>query len=104
MILKLYSVYDEKTQLYHPPNFCHNAGHATRMFTQLFKDPTCVFNQFPVDFRIYEIGEFNDETGAIKTYRKPTAICTGLDLIPNPVLPERREDELAQQAGNSEVS
>ena len=85
MILKMYSVFDIKSKLYHPPAFCHNPGHATRMFTQQFSKPGSVMHDFPHDFQIFEIGEYDDSSGDIRGEKNPTLICSVADLIqPSP--------------------
>jgi len=81
MILKMYSVYDIKSKIYHPPCLCHNAGHATRMFTSTFSKPGSVMHDFPSDFQIFEIGAFDDQTAVIETLINPTLICSVSDLI-----------------------
>jgi len=79
--MKMYSVYDIKSKIYHPPTLCHNTGHATRMFTSIFSKPGSVMNEFPHDFQIFEIGAFDDQTSVIETLVNPTFVCSVADLI-----------------------
>jgi len=83
MILKMYSVYDIKSKIYHPPQFCHNTGHATRMFTSQFSKPGSVMHDFPHDFQIYECGAYDDATCEIEPLQNPTLVCSVADLLDN---------------------
>jgi len=77
----MYSVFDIKSRIYHPPMYCHNTGHATRMFTSIFLEPKTTINQFPDDFQVFQIGEFDDSNGKIKPLQNPELICSAADLI-----------------------
>jgi len=81
MILRMYSVYDIKSKIYHPPQFCHNAGHATRMFKQQFSKTGSVMHDFPNDFQIFECGAYDDSTCQVEALQNPTLICTVADLL-----------------------
>lgn len=94
MKLRMYSIYDKKTKLYHPPAFCHNAGHAMRVFKGVFFDKNSMMSRFPVDYDIYDLGGFDDNSGEVAG-DKPTFICT-LDSLneinPQPTLAKESED------------
>lgn len=81
MILKLFSVYDRKSKIYQPPFYCHNVGHATRMFTGIFSEPGKVFSAFPYDFEVWESGSYDDQTGMVTPLEKIIYICTAADLL-----------------------
>lgn len=81
MILRMYSVYDIKSKIYHPPQFCHNAGHALRMFQSQFSKSGSLMNEFPQDFQIFELGAYDDSNGSIEGLQNPTCICTVADLV-----------------------
>ena len=93
METKLYSVEDIKTQIFHPPQFCHNVGHALRFFTTQFQNPDSIQNRYPDDFRLYEIGTYNDLDARIKGYATPKFICSVRELLeqdqPDPINFER---------------
>lgn len=80
MILKMYSVYDRKTEIHHPPAFCHNTGHALRFFTDVFTSPDNVFGKHAEDYQIFEIGTFNDEDAKL-TACTPHLITSGAELM-----------------------
>lgn len=82
MILKMYSIYDKKAELYHPPSYCHTVGHAMRVFTTLFSNVETPFNQFPDDFQVWEVGAFDDQSGSLVSLAKPHLVCQGTELMP----------------------
>lgn len=65
MKLKIYSVYDVKTQAFARPFFLHNDGEAVRVFSDNVNQPDSIINKNPLDFVLYCLGEFNDIDGAI---------------------------------------
>jgi len=81
MILRMYSVYDIKSKIYHPPQYCHNTGHATRMFTSQFQKAGSVMHDFPNDFQIFEVGSYDDQTAELEGLKNPTLVCSVADLI-----------------------
>jgi hypothetical protein len=70
MIKRIFSVYDEKADIYSQPFFCVNCAVATRSYATASNDPSTEFSRFPTDFTLYEIGEFNDTTGEITCHLK----------------------------------
>lgn len=100
-ILKMYSIYDRKSKIHHPPNYCHNTAHAMRVFTSIFSQVEQVFNAYPEDFQIFEIGEWNDETGMVTSLDKAHLICSGTDLMP--LIPKTDPLQKAGPLGMSDV-
>ncbi len=80
MVLKMFTIYDRKTCIHHPPSFCHNAGHAMRFYMEIFRADN-VFNKFPADFQIFEIGCFDDQSAALVSLDSPHLICSGTELV-----------------------
>lgn len=65
MILKVFSVFDAKLNVFNTPFFSRATGDASRSFSDLVRDARTSVGQHPEDFFLYEIGEFSDETGAL---------------------------------------
>ena len=80
MIAKIYCIYDKKAKLYHAPQLGHNDEQAKRMFQSLFNKDN-VFNEYPEDFSIWDIGTFNDENGFLVSNTKPELLIEGKQLI-----------------------
>ena len=81
MILRMYSVYDIKSKIYHPPQFCHNTGHALRYFAMQFKETNSVMAQYPADFQIFEVGAYDDSTAEIQALQNPTHVANVDELL-----------------------
>ncbi|QXP08299.1 MAG: nonstructural protein [Arizlama microvirus] len=65
--MKLYSVYDKRAREFGSPMAMPTDAHAVRSFTQEVnrEDTGNMLNQFPEDFAIYHVGDFNQELGQI---------------------------------------
>lgn len=66
MVLKVYSVYDEKAQAYHTPYFFPNDGIAQRGFSDVAMDQKTEICRHKEDYSLYLIGEY-DNTSAVLT-------------------------------------
>lgn len=64
MQLKLYSIYDTKSNLYSPPFSSFNDSTALRTMKQSLEN-----NSFASDYVLYYISEFDDEVGLPHTPR-----------------------------------
>lgn len=81
MELRMFSVYDVKAEVYHPPVYCHNEAHAQRFFCVQFLDSNSMVGRFPHDFKVFEIGVFNDENGIVLPLEKPRFIVEAVVLL-----------------------
>lgn len=66
MKIKIVSVYDNKSKTYDTPQFVASSMAAIRGFINATKDEKSPFHQFPLDFELHEIAEFDNENGEIK--------------------------------------
>lgn len=80
MKLGMFSIYDTKSQVYNPPFYQKNAGEASRSFSKICQDPQTLINQFPEDFVLQQIGEFDDESGIVISHQ-PIVIGTASQHI-----------------------
>lgn len=70
MILKMFCILDSKVGAYAQPFYARSTPEGMRAFEDIFTstDPRYEqsnYKKFPQDFHLYEIGEFDDETGVI---------------------------------------
>ena len=63
MELKAYSVYDEKAENFGTPFFMKNEEMANRAYGDLVNDPQSTVHRHPGDYKLYEVGKFEDTTG-----------------------------------------
>lgn len=79
--MKIFTVYDFKVRHFLPPQFYRNAGEALRAFQLSCENQESQFNKFPKDFTLYEIGEWNDETGEILMLDKHKPLSSAYDYV-----------------------
>ena len=67
MLMRMYSLYDSKTEAYIPPFYSKAKGDAIRQITQVINDANSKhdFAKYPEDFTLFELGVFDDSTGII---------------------------------------
>lgn len=84
-MLKIFAIYDKKSQAYATPNFFHHTGQCLRAFEDVVNDKNPnAMSAHPADYSIWQIGEFDDVTGVL-TPLNPTHIqeVAGLVRIKN---------------------
>ena len=67
--MKLFSVYDVKADHFSKPFFDESTANAVRGFEVVVNQDGTPFNQFPDDFRLYELGEFSRLDGSFKSVK-----------------------------------
>lgn len=80
--MKIYTIRDSKAEFYGQPFFSRTNGDAIRQFTQVLNDtsnPNNLAAKYPADYSLFEIGEFDDETGKIKAIA-PNHLGGGVDF------------------------
>lgn len=90
-VLKMFCIYDRKSKIHHPPNYCHNTPHAMRVFKSIFAQKDSVFHTYPEDFQIFEIGQWDDATGLVTSLEKANFVCAGSDFVDGEILEQEVE-------------
>lgn len=84
---KLFCIYDSKVKSYLDPITLRNTGEALRAFDSIVNNPGSDFNKYPGDYTLFEIGEFDDETGSLFQYEAKINLGLAIDFkksqIPN---------------------
>lgn len=65
MKLKVYSLYDSKAEAYLRPMFMPTKGIALRTIVDELENPNNNLSKHAADYTLFELGEFDDETGTI---------------------------------------
>lgn len=81
----LFTVYDEKAEVYLPPFFVPTIGIATRAFTDSINSGEHHFGKHPADYTLFQIGEFDDHDASIITENRKT-LGNGVEYITPEVL------------------
>jgi len=69
--LKLFSIRDSKGDFYQAPFAQKTHGEAERTFHGLVNDPKTNLFNYPEDYDLYYMGEFNDNTGKLSVLDTP---------------------------------
>lgn len=77
---KIYAIRDAKAEVYGSPWYKKTHGEAERDFSTLVNDPKSTVNQYPDDFDLYYVGEYNDESGAFQTLPTPQHIVKAVQV------------------------
>ena len=80
MQLKIYSVRDSKGEIYNTPFFAKTHAEAERMFRGVANDTKSMIAQFPEDFDLYFVGEFDDSSGNLKKLDTPHHIAKAISF------------------------
>lgn len=65
MKTKLFAIYDVKADSYASPFTMPTNGMAIRGFVDLAKDPQTMIGKHPEDYKLVQIGSFDDESGRV---------------------------------------
>ncbi len=79
--MKLVSVYDTKAQAFLHIATTRTSAEAIRQFESAAQDPKSQFNQFPNDFILYELAEYNELTAEITPHAKHLHLAVAADFI-----------------------
>ena len=74
MNTKIYTVFDSQVKAYILPQYYRNAGEATRAFTEAANDLKSNIGKYPAQYTMFEIGEFDDETGQTNIYESKISL------------------------------
>lgn len=82
MVLGIYSIYDKKTKVYSTIMLQTNDAEAQRTASVLKRSRERLESQYPEDYQIVKVGEFNDSTGEVK--KESVKIIAELSAIETP--------------------
>lgn len=79
----LFAVYDSKSKAYMHPHHALTKGEAIRSLDQAVNDPSkkSMIAQYPGDFTLFALGEFDDQKGDYKNYETNERVMTALEMV-----------------------
>lgn len=80
MILKIFSIRDAKTEVYNAPFYQKTMGEAERNFHTTVNDSKTTISQYPEDYDLYYLGEYDDNTGQFKALDTPQHVMKAVDV------------------------
>lgn len=80
MKMLVFSIEDKVAGAFMQPFFMHTKGQASRSFGDLVSNKDSMVSKHPNDYRLFCIGEYDDETGDLKN-SKNEFIINGSDFV-----------------------
>jgi hypothetical protein len=68
MLLKIFAIYDSKSEIYNKPFFAPTAGAAIRDFELAINNEDSMLAKYPDDYTLFEVGVYEDTTCEIRAY------------------------------------
>lgn len=81
MIQLVFAVFDGATKAYMQPFFCNTIEEAMRSFRTICNDPSTTLNQYPGDYTLFQLGEYDQKTGVITSLPTPHSLGLALTYI-----------------------
>lgn len=78
--MKMFTVKDIKGDIYMQPFFVRTTALAIREIEQATNNPESIFNKYPEDYSLYEIGEFDQETAEVNLHDDLVKLCNCSEL------------------------
>lgn len=91
MLLRAYSIFDNKALQYHPPFFASTDASAVRSVRDLVDDGNTTVGRHPGDYVLYAVGEWDDQTGRFAPLAPLVHIVDAISLLsqkPTPLFKE----------------
>ncbi|MEM0168022.1 MAG: hypothetical protein QW515_05270 [Thermoplasmatales archaeon] len=80
-MVKVFSIYDSKAEVYSNPVFIRTKGEAIRGLAECVNNSDHHYGRHSEDFTLFEIGEWDDLTGTFMPYQAKISICNLKELI-----------------------
>lgn len=81
MLHYIFTIQDSEAAAFLPPFFLHTAAMARRAFGDSVNDKGHAFSKHPDHYTLFEIGEFDDNTGLIKAYDSTHTLGNGIEYL-----------------------
>lgn len=81
MIFRMCTIYDIKAEVYLPPMVFRSLGEAERVFSDICHDKNSGISKHPEDYKLFEMGTYNDEDCSIISLQVPRLLVHGSSLV-----------------------
>lgn len=68
MKMKMFAIHDSKAEAFNVPFTLPNEALAVREFTALVNSPDSQIGQFPEDYTLFQVGEYDTQSGKIESH------------------------------------
>jgi len=80
MTLKVFSIRDQKAEVFNTPFFQKTHGEAERSFRELVANDQTMPGKYPEDYDLYYLGEYNDQNGLISPVDTPQHLIKAVSI------------------------
>lgn len=87
MLLRAYSIFDNKALQYHPPFFSSTDAAAVRSVRDLVDNGDTTVGRHPSDYVLYLVGEWDDQHGRFSPCSPLVHIVDAISLVPQQPTP-----------------
>ncbi len=87
MKLKVFSIFDSKAEAFIQPFYSQTTGTAIRSFEAAVNQPEHEFHKYAGDYTLFELGEFDQNTGITTSLETQLNLGLALTFIREPQAP-----------------
>lgn len=80
VLLEMFAIRDTKAGYYNAPFYSKTLAEAERIFSQLANDQQTTVCQFPQDFDLYQVGQYDMDKGTVLSFDTPLHIVKAANL------------------------
>lgn len=81
MKVYMFGIYDIKAGMYNQPFSMPSRGQALRAFGDLANESETAVGKHPEDYRLMELGSFDDQSGAFESHAVPVMLGSASDYV-----------------------
>lgn len=81
MKMLLFTVFDSAAKLFLPPFEARTAEEAIRRFRTTVNSPESQINKYPEDYTLFEVGEFDQESGLLIPLATPHSLGVAITFL-----------------------
>lgn len=80
MKILVVAIRDSAVDAFSPPFFVPSTAAAVRSFGDALRDPQGAMGKHPADYTLYQLGEFDEDTGRFTNLDSPQQLVRGQDI------------------------
>lgn len=80
-MFRLFAIYDTKAKTYTQILTERTSAVAERNFTNAVRNKDMDYNKHAEDFSLFELGSYDNDTGAIQPHKEPILVCKAFTLL-----------------------
>lgn len=93
---KLFSIRDSKTESFNLPFYQPTTAAALRIFEKMHYEENSMLNDYPDDFALFELGEFDTTTAKFTIYAQPISLGLANQFVNDAPQAAREPGELKE--------